>query len=110
MSFVYFEPEAEAELLETFSWYRNIGNELARKFLADVDKVIAVLQDWPGPESFPLVHGVQADKPIRKARLKKFPYALIFVQVGDSVQTIAVTHLKRRPLYWKSRLPKGQRS
>ena len=107
MSFVYFEPEAEAELLETFSWYRNIGNELARKFLADVDKVIAVLQEWPGPERFPLVHGIQADKPIRKARLKKFPYALVFMPFENEIRVLAVTHLKRRPLYWKSRLPKN---
>lgn len=43
-------------------------------------------------------------KNIRKCRLLRFPYGIIFRIQKETVQRIAVMHLKRKPGYWKSRI------
>jgi hypothetical protein len=40
---------------------------------------------------------------IRKCKLPHFPYALIYRIQTDSIQIIAVMHLRQAPGYWKRR-------
>jgi hypothetical protein len=42
--------------------------------------------------------------PVRRALVEGFPYALVFVVLGDSVQVLAMAHLHRIPGYWLQRL------
>jgi hypothetical protein len=37
-------------------------------------------------------------KPKRKPRLKRFPYALVFIELTEEVRVVAFAHMKRRPL------------
>jgi hypothetical protein len=41
---------------------------------------------------------------IRSAKVKRFPYRVVYVVVGEDVDVIAVAHAKRRPAYWRRRL------
>jgi hypothetical protein len=38
-------------------------------------------------------------------RLRRFPYLLVYSLSAAAVQVIAVAHGKRRPGYWRRRLP-----
>ena len=39
----------------------------------------------------------------RAALVTKFPYAVVYREVQDEIEIIAIAHLKRRPKYWSSR-------
>lgn len=41
----------------------------------------------------------------RLCRFKRFPYGLVYQQRHDYILIVAVIHLKRKPGYWKNRLP-----
>ena len=40
----------------------------------------------------------------RKARLKRFPYAVVYWLDGGTLRIIAIMHLHREPGYWHGRL------
>jgi len=43
-------------------------------------------------------------KDVRKVNLRRFQYGILYVVEGNKVIVIAVTHLKREPFYWKTRM------
>jgi toxin ParE1/3/4 len=38
-------------------------------------------------------------------RIPRFPYLVIFLEADAAIQLVAVAHGKRRPGYWRKRLP-----
>ncbi len=46
------------------------------------------------------------DLVIRRARLSRFPYAVIFMALGTEIRVLAVAHAKRRPGYGLDRVDK----
>ena len=40
----------------------------------------------------------------RIVRLRRFPYVVVYLDLTETVQVIAVAHSKRRPNYWRKRL------
>jgi toxin ParE2 len=41
---------------------------------------------------------------LRRCRLSRFPYALIYAVNNSDILVVAVAHLHRRPDYWRDRL------
>lgn len=41
---------------------------------------------------------------VRRCRLSRFPYGLIYAIDKDDIVVLAVAHLHRRPDYWRDRL------
>jgi toxin ParE2 len=41
---------------------------------------------------------------VRRFRLGRFPYGLIYVVEADEIVVLAVAHLHRKPNYWRLRL------
>ena len=101
MKAVAFAPEAEAELAEALGWYRSRDPKLTTTLLDDVAQ--AVEQIGLLPHRFAMLKAFKP--PVRRARLKRFPYALVFVDLPDRIEILAVAHAKRRPLYWLERMP-----
>ena len=52
------------------------------------------------PETFPLLY----EPDIRSAKVRRFPYRVVYVIVERVVDVIAVAHAKRRPGYWHRRI------
>jgi hypothetical protein len=42
---------------------------------------------------------------VKRILLKRFPFSLVFVAAGGAMVVLAVAHHRRRPAYWRSRLP-----
>jgi len=40
---------------------------------------------------------------IHKCRLPRFPYGVIYRTKSETVEILAIMHLKREPGYWKAR-------
>ena len=94
---VIFTLAARAELIDAQDWYENEVPGLGRRFRAAVDTVIERMS--ANPRLFPVVH-----KNVRRALLRRFPYALMFVIEADETLTvIACFHGSRDPSHWQKR-------
>lgn len=89
-------PEAELDVDEAYSWYQAQGPALAADFLRAVNTSIASIHR--NPEAYQLV-----DPTMRRALLRRFPYA-VFYEVGSlGIVVYAVFHCARNPRAWKRR-------
>jgi len=89
-------PEAEADLTEALSWYRDRGQSLAQDFLASFEAVLEALDAHP--ESHPEVH-----HHIRRALMQRFPYAILYVVGVGGPVVLGVFQARRDPTKWKRR-------
>ena len=94
---VIFTSRARAELIDAQDWYENEASGLGRRFRAAVDAEIERIS--VNPRQFPVVY-----KSIRRALLRRFPYALMFViDDGKTLTVIACFHGSRDPSHWQKR-------
>ncbi len=107
MSVVRLSPEAIDELAEAAAWYRARRPGLQDEFLAEFDRVLPLIGD--SPASLPRLLDVPEDLVIRRALLPRFPYAVVFMDLGTEIRILAVAHAKRRPGYWLNRVERDRR-
>jgi toxin ParE1/3/4 len=94
---VIFTRTARVELIDAQDWYENEAQGLGRRFRVAVDAVIERMSY--NLRQFPVVH-----KSIRRALLRRFPYALMFViEADDTLIVIACFHGSRDPENWQKR-------
>ena len=93
---VVFSPAARDELIEARDWYAARNPELADRFITEVENLVARIAT--APQQFPVAH-----RDVRRARCRRFPYALFFRVVADTLQVIACFHGKRDPSQWQRR-------
>ena len=87
---------AEADLAEAFEWYEQRSRGLGLEFLRAVDVTFATIARTP--QQFPRVH-----QEIRRARLRRFPYGVFFLEQAGPISVLAVMHAHRDPRRWLSR-------
>lgn len=102
MKDVRLSEEAIAELLEAAVWYRARRPGLESEFLAEVDHVLPLI--GTSPVAFPRLLDLPEDLQIRRALLPRFPYAVIFMDLGEHVRVLGVAHAKRQPGDWLGRV------
>ncbi|HXQ27925.1 MAG TPA: type II toxin-antitoxin system RelE/ParE family toxin [Gemmatimonadales bacterium] len=90
------EPEAEADLSEAFSWYEDQHPGLGSEFLAEVARVLELIEQAPG--RYPIIRGQ-----MRRALVRRFPYAIFYVIDPDLIAVTAVMHGRRDPRRWQTR-------
>jgi plasmid stabilization system protein ParE len=92
-----YHPEAIKEAWHAFHWYDDRSENAADDFWEELRRarqsVTMHPQSWT-----PYLHGTRCFK------LKRFPYALVYVERAEQLLGLAVAHLKRRPGYWRKRL------
>ena len=89
-------PEAELDLDEAYSWYQTQAPGRAAGFLPAVDRCIASIRR--NPEAYQLV-----DPTVRRALLRRFPYAVFYEVRAIEVVVYAVFHCAGNPRVWKRR-------
>jgi len=86
---------AEAELQDGAAWYDERSPGLGLRFVvavhAKADEIAEAPQRWP------LAAGT------RRVLMGRFPYAVVYREVGEEIEIVAVAHLKRRSAYWSRR-------
>ena len=93
---VIFTPAARAELIEAQDWYEGEAPGLGRRFRQAVEVLAERMR--ANPRQFPVVF-----KSVRRAVLRRFPYALFFVVEDQTLFVIVCFHASRDPLQWQSR-------
>src|SRR6266436_4462638 len=97
---IRFRPEAGEELAEAAAYLTQRSPRAAEKFLVDIAGASDLLLRFP--HASPLIRGG-----FRRALLRSFAYQLIYRVEGEVIRVYAVAHLKRRPGYWRKRMPRG---
>lgn len=92
-----FLAPARAELQEAVDYYEDRRPGLGREFASEVQSTLSRILLNP-------TAWTRISKDIRRCRLRRFPYALVYQIRGDQILVAAVMHLRRDPTYWRSRL------
>lgn len=81
---------AEADIRDTRDWYKRISPELARRFGAELGRLLHLLA------SDPLIYA-PVYRDVRRAMTKHFPYAVYFIVTRGRVSILRVLHQARDP-------------
>jgi hypothetical protein len=88
---------SSSKLDQAIQWYGAQAPGLGDVFLIEVlsvaDRIVRFPQAW-----HPL------GKDVRRCRVSRFPYGLIYTIDNGDILVLAVAHLHRRPDYWRDRL------
>ena len=98
---VRFGSAADEELVVAATFYEERAG-LGRDFVAAAREAAHHLAALP--KSFPLARGVPFQLGVRRCPIRRFPYALFFVELPDQFRVLAVAHERRRPSYWRRRV------
>lgn len=96
MSLRLVEP-AQQELDDAITWYESQAPGLGAAFLLEAVGAFDLIRRYP-QAWHPLSDG------IRRCRLRRFPYGVIYTAVDGDPLVLAIAHLHRRPGYWRERL------
>jgi plasmid stabilization system protein ParE len=95
MNIRLLEP-AQQELDEAMAWYSDQAPGLGDAFLIETLKALKLANQFP--------HAWHPLSPqIRRCRLNRFPYSIIYSLDGDDLLVIAIAHQHRKPGYWRDR-------
>lgn len=98
MSFrLRLRPEAEADIAGGYRWYRARAARLASDFLDELGRALSAVSDHPG--AHPSLH-----KKVRRALVRRFPYAIFYIVEGDEVVVLGIFHQARDPRRWRRRI------
>ncbi len=89
--------EAEADLLDAYSWYENSLEELGSNFIGEAETSFERIATHP--ELYE-----EVEKGIRRAVIHTFPYLIFYTQDAESVIVLAVIRASQDPAYIRSRL------
>ncbi len=96
-----FSVEARRELREAVLWYEARSPGLGQELLAAARDCFR--QVVANPSAGSLVPGVPDAVGARRVLLKKFPYAVVYIELEAQTRVLAFAHLRRRPGYWRER-------
>ena len=92
-----FHPEARIELELAVDYYEKQQTKIALKFLGEVYSTIKRISEFP--KAFP-----ELSTNTRKCLTNRFPFAVIYQVKPNEIFIVGITHLARKPGYWKERL------
>ena len=92
-------PAVYGELEHSRAWYEERAANLGTEFLGEVDNAIETVRK--SPTIWPFQDERQR---IRRYLMHRFPYAVIYRIRHETIQVIAVMHLRRHPDYWRERV------
>lgn len=92
-------PDVYTELEHSRAWYDERAENLGTEFLVEVDRAIETIRE--SPTIWPLRDEHQG---IHRYLVHRFPYGVVYRLHDQTIQIIAVMHLRRHPDYWRARV------
>ncbi len=90
------EPRADLDVAATFDWYEKEQSWLGYEFLGELRATYDRVADGP-------LQYQHLRSGIRRALVRRFPYAVYFAVEDDIVVVLAVLHASRDPAEWQRR-------
>lgn len=94
---VRFHPEADAELLAAIVYYEGQRPGLGVDLRLEVEAAVDLVRQ--NPQLFT----VRPTDGLRKCPVRRFSYAVDYLELEAEIWIAAVAHQKRRPGYWARR-------
>jgi len=92
-----FHPAAVAEAQAAREWYEARSDVAGEKLVVELRAALQRVHE--SPDRWPkYIHGT------RRYLLHRFPYLVVYESTDDAIHIVAISHGRRRPSYWKSRL------
>jgi hypothetical protein len=92
----FLEPARE-ELAEPAAFCELRLDGLGDQFIREVQRCVGIICERP--MTWPIIY-----QNIRRYRIDRFPYGIIYGAEGSEISIIAIAHLHRKPKYWLKRL------
>jgi len=81
------------------AWYEERAEALGTEFLVEADRAIEAVRESP------LIWPFSDEKRgIRRYLIHRFPYGVVYRVSNQTIQIIAMMHLRRHPDYWRGRV------
>jgi plasmid stabilization system protein ParE len=93
-----FDDEAVEEMDAAAEWYEARRENLGLEFIAEIRQALIAIAN--GPHTWPVVG---EDPRARRFVLRRFPYAIIYIQLDAEIRILAVAHSSREPGFWRTR-------
>ena len=90
------EPRAELDVAAAYQWYESEQAGLGREFLEELRNAYDRIVEEP-------LRYQAVRSGIRRALIRRFPYAVYFAVDSDAVVVLAVLHVSRNPAEWQRR-------
>ena len=88
---IEYHPSIEQELREAASYYNKVSSGLGSDFLAEFERQISTIAALP-------LRWRAVENGIRRAMMRRFPYAIYFRVVDDDlIRVIVIKHRHRHP-------------
>ena len=94
---VEFHEAAELEYREAVEFYNLQSKDLGKKFIAEIDRTISIIKNYPQVY-------IEYTKHTRKAIVNIFPYNIFYSIKENIIVVVAVAHQHRKPNYWMKRI------
>ena len=94
--------EAEQELIGAEEWYEAQRPGLGREFTIAIGEAMERLAEAALAAS-PVV-SVPESVRARRVFVRRFPYAVVFIEHDEDLWVIAFAHQHRQPGYWRERV------
>lgn len=88
---------AKRDIREAVAWYRERDPELATRFLDEVYRTLALVEQFPGIGG--RVFGIN-DASTRQLPVDNFPYHVVFKRLPTGTSVLAIAHDRKKPGYW----------
>lgn len=88
---------AELEVDDAVAYFDEQRQDLGDRFEQDLLESLAFIKEYP-------LAGKALTSQVRKFRLRRFRFNLIYVVHDREIVIVAVAHQRRRPGYWRNRV------
>ena len=92
-----FRPEVRDDLSNAYDWYEGQKFGLGEDFIGCIHELLSRVCMMP--ESYAIVY-----QDVRRAVIKRFPYAVYYRVISSRVVVTAIFHGRRDPKLWRSRI------
>lgn len=92
---VTLRPDAEADVRAAVEYYDAAETDLGGEFIDELDRLLRRLSEFP--RSSQQVQGFDA---VRRALLRRFPFAVFYAEEEDQVVVLRVIHTARSTETW----------
>jgi len=90
-------PEAVAEARAAAQWYRERSTLAADAFLVELDRAVERIAE--NPQMYP-----PYVRDTRRYLLQRFPFYVVYRELSEKLEIVAIAHGRRKPGYWKKRI------
>ncbi len=91
-----FRPEARRDFDEAFDWCNAPRAGLGKRFADAVDAALRAVAAHP-------LRNATVHREVRKATVKRFPFAVFYRAEPQRIEALAICHAKRDPGSWRER-------